>query len=125
MPGMWQVIRSILAGKAPSRMVSPSRISVVALAVGEQDRCILRTISAQKPVDMHFAESSEEALALANQWIAPVILFDRDWPKTDWRVVVERLAATPHGACVILMSGVAGTDSAWWVRRTCEAASDG
>jgi DNA-binding NtrC family response regulator len=109
---MWQVIHSLFTGRDRSRNEPPSRISIVALAVGEQDKSILRAISGQKPVDTHFADSCEEALAIANRLIAPVILFDRDWPGTDWRVAVEQLAATPHGACVILISGVAD-DNLW------------
>jgi FixJ family two-component response regulator len=37
---------------------------------------------------------------------APIVLLDRDWPGAEWRTAVERLAAAPHCACVILMSGV-------------------
>jgi FixJ family two-component response regulator len=107
MSGMWQVIHSLFAGRAPAPVVPSSRISIVGLVVSEPDKRVLRTISGRMPVDMHFAESCEEALASAIQLVAPVILFDRDWPAPDWRVTVERLAATPQGACIILTSGVA------------------
>ena len=56
---------------------------------------------------MHFVESCDEASTVSNQLTAPVILFDRDWPATEWRAAVRSLAASPHRACVILMSGVA------------------
>jgi FixJ family two-component response regulator len=35
-----------------------------------------------------------------------VILLDRDWPETEWKAAVERLASSPHHPCVILVSGV-------------------
>jgi DNA-binding NtrC family response regulator len=77
------------------------------LVVSEQDRSVLTAICGHEPLDMHFVESCPEAIALAQQLIAPVILFDRDWPETEWRIAIEKLAALPHGACIILMSGVA------------------
>jgi FixJ family two-component response regulator len=107
MSGMWQAIKhSLLARKADGRAV-PARVSVVALVVSEEDRSILRAISLQEPVDIHFVESCPEVLVVAKQLIVPVILLDRDWPETEWRIAVEKLAALPQGACVILMSGVA------------------
>ena len=44
---------------------------------------------------------------MANELTAPVILFDRDWPGNQWKVIVQTLAASAHRACVVLMSGVA------------------
>ena len=101
-----QVIRSFFAGGGRRGMALPSRVPVVALIVSEQDRCVLTCISGQEPLDVHFAESCEEAGAAASQLTAPVILFDRDWPGTEWKTAVASLAASPHRACVILMSGV-------------------
>jgi len=79
---------------------------VVALVVDEQDRHVLTRVFGQEPLDVRFAESCQEACSIANQLTAPVILLDRDWPETEWRIAVERLTASPHHACVILVSGV-------------------
>jgi DNA-binding NtrC family response regulator len=105
-PSAWQVLYSFFAGAGSARRPSVPRVPIVALMV-EQDRGVLTNISRQELLDVHFAESCEEASALANQLSAPVILFDRNWPGTDWRTAVEKLAASSHHACVILMSGVA------------------
>ena len=104
MPRAWEKIRSFISGEPPHP--APSRIPLVALAIAEQDRTVLAEFSRREELDVHFAESCDEAEALANRMAAPVILFDRDWPGTEWRIVVERLAALPHQACVILISGV-------------------
>jgi DNA-binding NtrC family response regulator len=88
-------------------MVLSSRVPIIALVVNEQDRHVLTSIADQGPWDVHFAESCEEAGAVANQLGAPVILFDRNWPGTEWRTAVENLAASAHRACVVLVSGVA------------------
>jgi FixJ family two-component response regulator len=106
MPGVWQVIHSFFNDVTPRRRAFPPRIPVVALVASEQDRDVLTNVSGQEPLEVHFVESSEEAGTLANQLNAPIILFDRDWPGTEWRVNVQSLAALPHRACVILMSGV-------------------
>jgi DNA-binding NtrC family response regulator len=104
---VWEAIHSFFAGIVPSRMALSSRVPIVALVVGERDRYILSSISGQEPLDVHFAESCAEAQAVANQLTAPVILFDRNWPGTEWKPAVEKLAASAHRPCVILMSGVA------------------
>ena len=106
-PRVWQALHSFFAGIGSPRKTLASRVPIVALIVGEQDRGVLASVSKQEPFDVHFAESCEEAFTLANQWNAAVIFFDRDWPGTDWRAAVESLAASSHHACVILMSGVA------------------
>ena len=107
MPRMWQKVYSFFASLIPARLTPPSRVPVVVLLVDEQDRSVVTSVSGQEPFDVHFAESCEEARALANRVTAPVILIDRDWPGTDWRATVEILAASPHNACVILVSRVA------------------
>jgi DNA-binding NtrC family response regulator len=88
-------------------MALPSRVPIVALVVSDQDRRVLTSITGLEPLDVYFAESCEQGRALANELTAPVILFDRDWPGIEWRTAVQRLADSPHQACVILMSGVA------------------
>jgi DNA-binding NtrC family response regulator len=89
------------------RPILPSRVTIVALVVNEQDRQVLEKVLGEEPLDVHFAESCAQALALATRLSARVILLDRDWPGTEWKAAVERLASSPHHACVILMSGVA------------------
>jgi DNA-binding NtrC family response regulator len=86
--------------------------------VSEQDRYVLTNAfgADAEPLDVRFAESCEEAYSVAKQLNAPVILLDRDWPETAWRTAVERFAASPHRACVILVSGV--TDAYLWQELT-------
>jgi DNA-binding NtrC family response regulator len=100
---------------------SASRVSeavpVIALIVNHEDRQEISRISGIAGSSLstsagdgwyvHFAESCEQASAFAERLSAPVILFDRDWPGTDWKAAVTNLAALPHHACVILVSGVA------------------
>jgi len=109
MPGVLQVIHSFFVRRTTSRFTP--RVPVVALVVDDQDRKVLASAAGQESLEVHFAESCEEAGAVANRLSAPVILIDRDWPGSEWRAAVERLAAT-HGACVILLSAV--TDAYLW-----------
>jgi DNA-binding NtrC family response regulator len=105
MPRVWEMVHSFLTAGIPRR-VAPPRIPIIALVVNEQDRFVLTSVFGQDPLDVRFAESCEEARSVANNLAAPVILLDRDWPETEWRSAVERLTASPHHACVILVSGV-------------------
>ncbi len=43
---------------------------------------------------------------LVRDFSAPIIFVDRDWPGTKWGTVVESLATSPPGPCVILISAV-------------------
>ncbi len=104
---MWETIHSFFTGRSSSRTALPSRIPIVALVLSEEDQHVLNGISGEEPLDVHFAKSFDDACALGNQLVAPVILLDRNWPGADWRKAVETLAASPHHTCVILMSGVA------------------
>lgn len=107
LPSVRQVIHSLFARPNPSPGTPPPRVPVVALIVNEQDRSVLTRASGDESLDVHFVESFEEACAVANRLTVPVILLDRDWPGTDWRVILQSLAASAHPACVILVSGVA------------------
>jgi FixJ family two-component response regulator len=113
MRSAWQKLTSFLSGRLLRRESGAlALIPVVALIVTEQDRGVVSKIAGPKPGEaweVHFAESFEEALAFARRLSAPVILLDRDWPGTDWKTAIENLAALPHNACVILVSGVADT----------------
>jgi DNA-binding NtrC family response regulator len=112
MPRLWQVIHSLFGRGSPISFVVPPPVPVVALIVNEQDRHVLKNVAGQDSLEVHFAESIEEVEAIANQIAAPIILLDRNWPGSDWRTAVQRLAASPQGACVILVSGV--TDAYLW-----------
>jgi CheY-like chemotaxis protein len=107
LPSLRQVIHSLFARTTPSPGILPPRVPVVALIVSEQDRCVLARASGEEPRDVHFVESFEEACAVAKRLTVPVILLDRDWPGTDWRVILQSLAASTHPACVISVSSVA------------------
>jgi DNA-binding NtrC family response regulator len=107
MPNVWQILHSVFTGSTSTGKFLPTRVPVVAMVVSEHDRHVLANVSGQEPVDVYFVESCEEARALSSKLTAPVILFDRDWPGTEWRTAVRSLAASPHHACVVLVSGVA------------------
>jgi DNA-binding NtrC family response regulator len=109
---LWQVIHSYFGRGMPRSFAVPTRVAVVALVVDEDDRRVLMSVAVQESLEVHFAESCDEAGAAASRLSAPIILLDRDWPGTEWRTEVERLAALPQGACVILVSGV--TDAYLW-----------
>jgi DNA-binding NtrC family response regulator len=106
MTRVWEMVHSLFIGGAPRRMTAASRVPVVALVVNEQDRHVLASVFGEDPLAVRFAESCEEAYSVTNQLAARVILLDRDWPGTDWKAAVEKLASSPHHPCVILVSGV-------------------
>ena len=112
MTRVWEMVHSLFTGGVPRRVTPPSRVPVIALLVNEQDRHVLTSVFGQEPLDVRFAESCEEACSVAKQLTAPVILLDRDWPETEWRAAVARLTASPHHACVILVSRV--SDAYLW-----------
>jgi DNA-binding NtrC family response regulator len=70
------------------------------------DRHVLIDVSAQLGLQVHFVESPETALAGIERLSAPAALVDRNWPGSDWRIVVEELSSSPVRPCVILISGV-------------------
>jgi DNA-binding NtrC family response regulator len=116
---MWQALRSLFARQRGTREDETQPFSsmrgdtpIVALVTGEDDERVLTDIAARKALDVHFARSCGDANAALERLQAPVIIFDRDWPGTDWRGAVEGFASVPQRACVILMSGV--TDEYLW-----------
>ena len=109
MARVWKMVHSLFIGEAPRRMTAASRVPVVALVVNEQDRHVLASVFGEEPLDVRFAESCEEAYSVTNQLTAPVILLDRDWPGTEWKAAVERLASSQHRPCVILVSRISDT----------------
>ena len=106
MTRVWEMVHSLFIGGVPRRVTVSARVPVVALVVNEQDRHVLASVFGQDPLDVRFAESCEEAYSVTNQLTAPVILLDRDWPETEWKAAVEKLASSPHHPCVLLVSGV-------------------
>jgi DNA-binding response OmpR family regulator len=91
------------------RPARPERLGVPIVAAGadDQDRGALRQVAEREHWEFDFAKSGEEAWMIANQSMAPVILFDRDLRETEWREAVRTLAALPHRPIVILLSKVA------------------
>lgn len=104
----WTWIKSIFVpGSLQNGNLSPAtRIAIVALVSNDEDRRLLSGICERHPWDVHFAGTRVDALAAANRWKAPVILCDRDLSRAEWRDAVHALAASMHGACVILLSAV-------------------
>lgn len=121
---MWRTIQSFFLGIAKrigrkrsanarpdrrdsSRLEPPAPIPLVALVAADRDREVLADIAAQQRLELHVAGSYEELVNTASRLQAPLILFDRDWPGTEWRTVIQNLASLPQRACVILVSAVA------------------
>ena len=78
----------------------------MALVVDERERSLLANLADQERWDLHFVPSFEVARRISDELSAPVLVYDRDWPGTDWRSAVQLFAAAPHQACVILASSV-------------------
>lgn len=110
MPALWDTIRSFFAiGPRPSR--EPA-VPVVALIRDGQDRDLLELIGIRDHLDIHFADSCDEAWNAANRLQSPVVLCGRDVPGIEWPDAVRILASALPRPCVILTSPV--TDSYIW-----------
>jgi DNA-binding NtrC family response regulator len=119
--GLWQAIQALFFDSAnrterkprsPVLMSEPDGyiplpIPIVAMLLGDGDRDVLAKLDGGQQFQAHFAGSREAAWDALNRLASPVILYDRDWPGAEWRTAVQRLALTPHRACVILVSRVA------------------
>lgn len=109
---VWQAIHSFLIGipgrlrGQPSRTPRRSRAHIVALVVNDEERNLLASLSNGEQWDMHLVPSYADAWTAANRWHAAVILYDRDWPDTEWRAAVQNLASCSPRTCVILTSRV-------------------
>lgn len=101
---MWQAVQSFLDG-FPS--TTPARVPIVALVATNRDCGVLTDVAAFKELNIHFSESYDDARAAIRRLHVPLVIFDRDWPATDWRAAVRIFAAAPERPCVILLSGVA------------------
>ncbi len=91
----------------PIRHPARRGVQIVAAGADDQERSALQQVATREHWGVEFTNSSEEAWAIANQSMAPVILCDRDLPETNWREAVRSLAALPHRPIVILLSKVA------------------
>ena len=71
-----------------------------------RDRDLLADMALRKQIDVRFADSCNEAHALAHQLKAPVVLCDRDSQAGEWRELVKTLAAIRQRPSVVLASQV-------------------
>jgi len=107
---MWGVDSFLASGSKPARHAAErggaAGPAVVALSTSEHDRKALSIIAKHQLLDVHFAKSPAEARDLLNQFQAPVMLCDSDWPGTHWHVMVRDFASSPLRPCVILASRI-------------------
>ncbi len=93
--------------KASPAVQSPAgTLTVVGLMGGDANRPVLSGICSRNQWRLLFADTLEEARKALNEVRAPVMLCDRDLAGDEWRATVTDLAASPHRACVILVSAV-------------------
>ena len=107
MPPLWKAIRSFFTNMpANSGTETPAALPVVALIRNGHDRGMLEDIGVRDRMDIHFADTCDEAWNAANRLHSPVVLCERDLPGIEWPDAVRILAsAVPH-PCVILTSRV-------------------
>jgi|SRR5580692_7134838 DNA-binding NtrC family response regulator len=102
MPRFWKAIRLWFA-----RTSGNAATPVVALIRGARDRDLLESIAARDGLEIHFADTCDEAWNAANRLKSPVVLCDREVPGIEWPDAVRMLAAAAPHPCVILASPVA------------------
>jgi len=83
------------------------RIVIIALIADGRDRALLADVCARNQWSVHFTDTCVEAWAILNRLKAPVVLYDRDLPGTEWRDVIQMMASSGHNVCAILLSRVA------------------
>jgi DNA-binding NtrC family response regulator len=93
--------------KGPSQ-----QIQLLAITRTHETRARLREIAAAYDWSISIVESAAEAVATLARAAAPLVICDRDLPEEDWHDVLDRIAALPHPACVLLASQV--TDQYLW-----------
>jgi len=104
---LWKRVQGFFSRDGPSPAVP-----VVALIRDGQDRDLLELIGIRDHLDIHFADTCDEAWHTANRLKSPVVLCDRNVPGIEWRDAVRILASTIPRPCVILTSPV--TDDYLW-----------
>jgi len=103
------------SSRTPSRGLAGRHSLVTTLTgdlAGQGDRATLSESAERAHLELRLAGSCEDAWHIADQWHAPVILYDRDIQETEWREAVGILSALPHRPIVILISRVA--DESLW-----------
>lgn len=85
---------------------------MVALIRDGQDRDLLELIGIRDHLDIHFADTCDEAWNAANRLQSPVVICGRDVPGIEWPDAVRILASAVPRPCVILTSPI--TDSYMW-----------
>lgn len=105
-----KALRALFANGKGEASARPT--PVVALIRDGHDRDLLEAVGRKDDLDIHFAETCDEAWHSANRLHSPVVLCGRDVPGIGWPDAVRILAsAVPH-PCVILTSRV--TDEYLW-----------
>ena len=84
-------------------------VTIVGLMRSKEDRGLLAGICGRSGWQVIFADTCRDAKAAIDKAKAPVVFCDRELPEMEWRKMVARLAAPPHRACVILLSGAVDT----------------
>lgn len=103
-------------GRSPARAETPPErsslveVTLVGLVRGDEDRRFLAGLCGRKGWQVIFTDTCRDAKAAIDRLKAPVVLCDRELPELEWRKAVARLAAPPHRACVILLSGAVDTN---------------
>ena len=107
---LWKHLQSMLS--ALSRDGTSTATLVVALIRDGRDRDLLELIGIRDRLDIHFADTCDEAWRAANRLRSPVVLCGRDVTGVEWPDAVRILASADPKPCVILTSPV--TDSYMW-----------
>jgi DNA-binding NtrC family response regulator len=105
MPGLRSWWRRVRGRPAAAR--AAAAIEVLAITGDAAQREALARIAQECGWRLHLAASSGEAESALTARGGAVVIFDRDLPGEDWRVVLPRLARLPQAGCVLLASRVA------------------
>lgn len=106
MPGLtswWRRVR----GRPAADRAAAAPIEVLAITGDAAQREALARIAEEFGWRLRLTASSREAEAALPARGGAVVIFDRDLPGEDWRLVLPRLARLPQAGCVLLASPVA------------------
>jgi DNA-binding NtrC family response regulator len=85
-------------------------VTIVGLmSSADEDARLLADLGGRSGWQVVFVNTCADAKAALDQATVPVVLCDRDLLGMGWRRAVERLAAPPRQACVILLSEAVDT----------------
>lgn len=87
-----------------------SHLSVVAMIASPDDAARLSEIVANTEWEFQAVRDLEEAAALVQARPASVVIFDRDFPGTDWKPAIGRLA---KGHCRVILASYVADDYLW------------